>query len=297
MTVLPHALPANPFPARIRTIGLVSPASQPNKEEVEAVMEVFRAWGIRPVLAPHALDPGTEPYVCGSIESRASDFNAVIHDESVDLVCCTRGGYGSAQILPLIDWDALRERNLPVLGYSDITAVLLAMLKLRAGIPIATVMAEKIPTAMCKPETAAALRLALAGGTPRWTLPSVANIAPGEILHGRAVACNLSILVSLCGTPFLPDFRNRILIVEDVDEPVRKLDRSLTQLMLAGVLSRIRALVFASLTDCGEFETQLAMMRKFAALSGKPVLRGLPFGHEFPTHAVPCGRPVRIEAA
>ncbi len=297
MTDLRHAFSGNPFPAHIRTIGLVSPASQPQKEEIEAVMKVFRDWGVRPVLAPHALDPGTEPYVCGSIESRASDFNAMIHDESVDLVCCTRGGYGSAQILPFIDWDALRERNLPVLGYSDITAVLLAMLKLRAGIPIATVMAEKIPTAMREPETAAAFRLALAGKTPHWTLPAVANIAPNETLRGRAIACNLSILVSLCGTPFLPDFRDKILIVEDVDEPVRKLDRSLTQLLLAGVLARIRALVFACLTDCGEFETQLAMMRKFAELSGKPVLRGLPFGHEFPTHAIPCGRPVRIDAA
>lgn len=286
----------NPFPARIRTIGLVSPASRPEPDEIERAAATFQAWGLRVLLAPHALDYGTEPYVCGSISSRADDFNSMIRNESVDLIYCTRGGYGSAQILPRIDWRTLQKRKLPVLGYSDITAILLAMLKFRAGIPIAAVMAEKLSTALLDPESDAAFRLALAGKEPEISLPNAGNATPGEVLRGRAIACNLSILTSLCGTPYLPSFRGSILILEDVGEPVRKLDRAMTQLMLAGILERTRAVVFASLTDCGEEDVQLSMMRKFAELVRKPIFYGLRFGHEIPTRAIRCGRPIRIHA-
>ena len=133
MPAKPHRL----FPASVRTVGLTSPASQPDAARIaEARRFLEETCGVKTVLAPSALKRGPMKYCCGTPESRLADFHALLNDPRIDLILCTRGGFGSAHILPELDFDLLRERNLPVYGYSDISALHLAMLAKNAGIPV-----------------------------------------------------------------------------------------------------------------------------------------------------------------
>ena len=103
------------FPASIRTVGLTSPASLPDAARIaEARRYLEDVCGVKTVLAPGALKHGPMKYCCGTPESRLSDFHVLLNDPRIDLILCTRGGFGSAHILPHLDFDLLRERNLPV---------------------------------------------------------------------------------------------------------------------------------------------------------------------------------------
>lgn len=284
------------FPPQYRTIGIASPASLPDEQELRAGIAMLESCGYRVILAEHALDPGEDPYVCGTSGTRTDDLNGLIRDPRVDLILCARGGYGVMHLLDQLDFDTLRARNLPVLGYSDISALHLAMLAKKSGIPVVSPMAAKLPSALAETETAESFRSFRDGRPTVWNLPAI--VSPATILPASftapAICSNLTLLAALCGTGYLPDFTGSILVLEDVGEKIRVLDRYLTQLLLCGILRQARAIVFGHLTDCGEQPARLHLLRKFAALSGKPVFYGLPFGHEPPQMVFRNGSPVTL---
>ena len=138
-----------------------------------------------------------------------------------------------------------------------------------------------------------ALHTALHGKTTlteQYTLP---ELRPGTVV-GSLVPVNLTLLAALCGTPYLPDLAGKILIVEDIGEPVRKLDRHLTQLRLAGIPQKLAGLVFAQFSDCGDEPQRMCLFRDFARSVPGPVLAGLPFGHELPSLSFVYGEHAEI---
>jgi len=293
-------MPAKPdrlFPASVRTVGLTSPASLPDAARIaEARRYLEQVCGVKTVLAPGALKRGPMKYCCGTPESRLEDFHALLNDPRVDLVLCTRGGFGSAHILPELDFYLLRERNLPVYGYSDISALHLAMLAKHAGIPVCAPMADGLPDAMRRPEAKESFRAVLRKRTaPRkLRLVPVEGSAPEASLAGPLVLSNLTVMTTLCGTPWMPDMNGCILALEDVHEEARVLDRHLTHLVQAGLIAQTRAVVFGYFTKCGPKPQIRRLLRDFAARTGKPVFTGLAFGHEHPKCAYRCGEPAEI---
>ena len=286
----------SPFPPFIRKIGIVSPAGLPSQEKLQEACRLLKSWNIESVLGKSVVLQGEEEYFAADREARAEDLNQMIDDHSIDLVLCSRGGYGSASILPLICWDKLRERNLPIAGYSDITAIHMAMLRMRAGIPVTSPMAAALPEWSMDEFTLASARgvfkrifqekksgsetSSVSGQTfqlqaiSRHIIPVEAPVIPG----------NLSLLVSLCGTPWLPDLHGAILVVEDVGELPRILDRHFTQLRLCGILDQIQALVFADFTNCGSEKELNRIFQRFSRIHPNlPMWKGLPFGHKLPT--------------
>ena len=215
-------MPAKPerlFPASVRTVGLTSPASLPDAARIaEARRYLEDVCGVKTVLAPGALKRGPMKYCCGTPESRLADFHALLNDPRIDLILCTRGGFGSAHILPKLDFDLLRERGLPVYGYSDISALHLAMLAKHAGIPVCAPMADGLPDAMKRPEAKELFRSVLR----KRTSPRKLRLVPVEgsvtcaTLTGPLVLSNLTVMTTLCGTPWMPDLNSRILALEDV---------------------------------------------------------------------------------
>ena len=157
-----------PFPDTIRKIGICTPSKLVDPEQIAVAAALLEKWGIAYTLAPDALTPGEEDYFAADAEKRAAGFNALLRDESIDLILCSRGGYGAAYLLPLIDWDLLKKRNLPVVGYSDVTALHLAMLARSAGKPVAARMAAHLPDIAADPFSCESMRHALAG-TPEKT--------------------------------------------------------------------------------------------------------------------------------
>lgn len=288
----------NPFPDSVTTIGIAAPSSAADRGQYETSLELLRASGIRTVEGGHLFAPSdAPPYLSAPDDARADDLNALIRNPEIDLILCLRGGYGSMRILDRIDWETLRERNLPVIGFSDITALHLAMLARNAGLPVAGQMAAALTRSMQNPVTfrsyRRALHTALHGKTVLTEQYTLTELRPGMV-DGGIVPVNLTLLAALCGTPYLPDLTGKILIIEDIGEPVRKLDRHLTQLRLAGIPQRLAGLVFAQFSDCGDEPQRISLFRDFACSVPGPVLAGLPFGHELPSLSFVYGEHAEI---
>ena len=288
------------FPASVRTVGLTSPASLPDAARIaEATRYLEETCGVRVKLAPKALRHGPMKYCCGTPESRLDDFHALLNDPEVDLILCTRGGFGSAHILPRLDFGLLRERDLPVYGYSDISALHLAMLAEHAGIPVCAPMADGLPDAMKRPAAKASFRSVLrkTSGPKKLMLRPVEGSAPVESVAGPLVLSNLTVMTTLCGTPWMPRLDGAVLALEDVHEEARVLDRHLTHLAQARIIGQTAAVVFGYFTDCTPKPQIRRLLRDFAARTGKPVFQGLPFGHEHPKCSYRCGAPVVVRPA
>lgn len=291
----------NPFPSSVRKIAVPAPAGIPDRKRLDDSLELLQSFGIETVTGRHVFSESEETYFASSKENRAEDFNAFLHDPSIDLILCARGGYGSMQILPLIDWETLKRRNLPVVGFSDITAVHLAMLKKKAGIPVVSQMAARLSTALEDKRTADSaervMHLIFNPATPRFR--ETADLLPvgnGKDAAGKIICANLTMLTALMGTGYLPSFRNKIVILEDIGEPPRKLDRALVQLLLGGTLSCASAILFADYTDCGTQEEHRRIFERFASETDVPVYSGLNFGHGIPSLSFVCGEDAVIRS-
>jgi len=292
----------NPFPAKIRHVAVFAPASPARPEQVKAAVAVMKAWGIRVTVMPSATAPVADPGGRSAAHAaRLADLQAGLADRSVDLLWCVRGGYGAVQLLEHIDWKLLAARNLPILGYSDITGLLLAMRAHQAGRPVAAPVFVELPELIVDPwsldsfrrtfaGTAAAQPLTLPPGVPR------CRVIRDGTAAGPLIPANLAMLCALLGTPHLPDLRGAVLLLEDLNEPAYKLDRMLTQLAQAGILGGCAALLFGSFRRCGTLADRRAIFAKFAAAVPPrgPVLADFPFGHAFPRLTMRVGQTVRI---
>ena len=286
----PHPLAAG---ARV---ALVAPAGPLRGAEDLARAEAnTRALGWEPVVAPHAL--ARTGYLAGDDASRAADVNAALRDPRVDAVWCLRGGYGAMRILAAIDWAALRERPRPLIGFSDITALHAA-----AG-RVAGVASYHGPTAraVLTPFSRDSLERAVArGGDPCGRAPA-ADCLRGGRARGRLVGGNLALLAALAGTPYAPSLDGAILVLEDIDEGVYRVDRMLRQLLLAGMLAGVRGIAFGHCTNCAEESDDGArrldeVVGEIADALAVPCLLGVPVGHIDDQWTIPLGAEAELDA-
>ena len=272
----------NPFSASIKHIAIVSLAGKPKREAVSSTCKLLKGFGIRTTVMPHVFAPEQGMKLPSSCELRISDFNRALNDRTVDLILSSRGGYGSAQLLEKVDWRLLKKRNLPVLGYSDITAFHLAMFAKKAGIAISSPMTSELPRALKHPLVWESLHFSLSGNSGKiFPLPEKfkLKIIKGGKTAGKIIPVNLTVLSTMLGTQYVPDFKGAVLLIEDLNEPVYKIDRYLTQLQLAGILKDVSALLFGNFRRCGNEKEKVKIFAKFANAVNGPVISGIPFGH------------------
>ena len=292
---------SNPFPPNIRKIAIVAPAGPEGPEAIDSGGRILNDWGIATVVMPHVFSGGAEKYLAASRSDRLADLQQCWQEPDIDLVMCSRGGFGTAHLLPDLPWPLLRSKAIPLVGYSDITALHLAMYGQGCGPLIAAPMCARLKDLVDDDYTfryyARALQdrvtpepVILPDGSRRLTI-----LRPGTV-SAPLLAVNLTVAVSLCGTPFMPDLRGHILLVEDVSEAVYRLDRVLTQLALCGVVEGLAGLVFGTFRDCGTAEEREVLFRRIAPMVPGPVLSGFPFGHTFPMAAIRQGRNAIINA-
>lgn len=289
---------------RFRHAALIAPAGKAEKEDVNAGAELLEKAGLKVTVMPHVISGSQESYLAAPLKERLQDLHACWRDKSIDLIFCVRGGFGSAHLLPKVNWHLLRTRKIPFIGYSDITALHMAMLQEKVGTPIAAPMPLVFNKALFEDKNNQYTRdfmcRALTGEIPPGTeIPRLNGenfeiIKPGYALC-RPVVANLSVLTSLCGTKWFPQLRHRALIIEDLNEPLYKIDRYLTQLQQCGAFKGCEALLFGQFNDCGEEEEKLKLFRSFAQYVKGPVIANFPFGHEFPSVSINMRHHLRIE--
>ena len=263
------------------TFGIVSPAGATPPEVFEAGVSGLEKLGFAAKVFPHAREK--TGYLSSSAGRRAADLAAAWSDPEVDAILCSRGGFGSAHLLPLLDWEGMKGRQLPLLGFSDITALHLAMDKMGVGRPVAAPMLKFIP--LMDDASLAAFRRVLDHADGEFD--AVEELTDDAEFSGRPLAGNLTVMASLLGTPYFPDPRGRVLVIEEVGEPLYRIDRILTHLEQSGVFAACAGVVFGEFTEenftVAELRKLLARVMKSA---GKPAVIGYPFGHKLPFSAI-----------
>lgn len=240
------------------TIGIVSPAGAIYESEpYEIAVESMEAMGLKVKLGEYVRN--RHGHLAGTDEQRAEEFNEMWRDRDVDAIICLRGGSGAARILPLLDYETIEKNPKIFIGYSDITALHLAIYK-KTGLvtfhgPLATstwnnFAAEHFQKLLFEAEAVQYENPSDKGGLLTQTRNRIRTITPGNATGGL-LGGNLSVLTNIMGTPYFPEnWENRILYLEDVGEKIYAVDRMMTQLQLGGVLEKISGFIFGKCTEC-----------------------------------------------
>jgi muramoyltetrapeptide carboxypeptidase len=294
------------------TVALVSPANATfNTIDVQIAKESLEALGFKVRFSEHMME--RHGYLAGEDKPRAEDINKAFADKSVACVHAIRGGWGSARLLPHLDYDAIRRNPKVLIGYSDITALLLAV-HAKTGLitfhgPIGLGRWDAYSLDYYK-------RVLLNGelvtysnkqgiAPDRNSLTQVEfrtqTIMPGKA-RGRLLGGNLTVLTTILGSPYLPDWDGAILFCEDVREDLYRVDRMLTQLKLAGVLGRIKGFVFGGCSECGPGDGNYGALTLEEIFTdhikplGVPAWQGAMIGHAQPQWTLAEGAQVEIDA-
>lgn len=269
--------------ALVAPSGIVADATQVDRAEDNA-----KSLGWIPVLGENV--SALHGYLAGTDEQRAQDFNRALWDDSIDAIWCVRGGYGAARLIPHIDFDALRSNPRPVIGFSDITALHAAIYR-ECGI-----VSFHGPTARGELSDFSrdSFVRALIDHTDSCGVAAEGRSLREGKVRGRLAGGNLALITSLIGTPWSVDFDGAILVIEDIDEAVYRVDRMLRQLLLSGSLSRCVGLVAGDFRPPqGESAEQNRLIDEVifeaAEEAGIPCLAGAPIGHISDQWTLPLG--------
>jgi len=285
------------------TIRLIAPSSPPSdRASLERAIDAVKTLGFSIKYSNSIF--AHDGYLAGSDEERAMDFQAAFNDPKAKAVLCVRGGYGATRILNLIDWEKIREPKI-LLGFSDITALSCALWK-KCGFPSFSgpVLTSDLVEDKLEAKTWNHTVSLMTGEKTTGMLveepfnpTQPISLVPGESF-GRLMGGNLSIICSLLGTPWLPNFSKSILFLEDVGEFPYRVDRHLTQLLDAGVLQTVSGIALGDFrfqdaqrkNDRREgLQTMKAVFLDRLGGLGVPVLMNVPFGHIKPKITIPYG--------
>jgi muramoyltetrapeptide carboxypeptidase len=290
------------------TIGVAAPASPyESRSDILRSIEWWEARGYRVKLGEHVLD--RDDYVAGDARERAADLGAMFADPEVDVVQCLQGGYGSAQVIPYLDFDVIAANPKPFVGFSDITALHVAI-RQRTG--LATFYGNGLlgvgdpeTTAFSKERLLHVLRGNDAGEVPRNPDdPYVRPIRGGKVTAPLAGGC-LWLLMQTLGTPWEIDLEGTILFFEDYYLPPYQADGILTQLAHSGKLAEVRGVVVGDMEKCdwGDHPRGWPRTRSIEDVLevhleplGVPVLYKLPLGHGKHLATIPLGVTATLDA-
>jgi muramoyltetrapeptide carboxypeptidase len=267
-------------------IGIVAPGRKISPQQMDQAISAFSDWQLNVVLSPNIFGHD-HSYLAAKDEGRLSDFQNMIDDQEISAIVCARGGYGTTRILDRLDFQRLLKNPKWIVGFSDITAVhlklnALGIESIHATMPIMFSQEASLPSITSLLEI-------LFGSTSSISAPSNANNKHGSAT-GEVIGGNLSLLVDSLSTSGEADFADKILIVEEIDEYIYKIDRMFTHLDRAGKLSRLRGLAIGYFSDIkdttpGFGETVEQLILEKVGRYKYPVGFNLPIGHENPNLA------------
>lgn len=275
-------------------VAIVSPAGALQQTEMlHAAADRLAAWGLKVIIAPHA--SARDGYFAGSIDERADDFLAALRDDSIKAIFCSYGGYGCVHLLPRIG-DEIARNPKWIIGMSDCSALLAAAVS--NGIMSLHAVQCRHLAQKGGDESSEYLRKTLFGWLPQYSLPAHPLNRLGSA-KGTIVGGNLSVLSALISTPYDILKPERILFIEDINEPLYKIERMLYTLKLSGVLGSLKALVVGSFSGCKENKdlggTAYGLIRRMVEEYDYPVCFDFPAGHGGECYPIIEGATVNIE--
>ncbi|MDQ3486578.1 MAG: LD-carboxypeptidase [Acidobacteriota bacterium] len=292
------------------TVGIVAPASATFQSvDVTIARESLEALGLKVKVGEHVLS--RHGYLSGRDKDRAADINRFFKDDDIRAVLPIRGGWGSSRVLPHLDFDEIRRNPKIVLGYSDITALHLAIHAKTGLITFHgpnglgrwdTWSVEYVKRVLFNAEAVTFENpKALADRNSLTQTENRVQTITSGTARGRLIGGNLTVMTTILGSPYVPSTEGAILFLEDVGEDLYRVDRMFTQLKLAGILDRIRGFVFGTCAECGPGEgfASLTLEEIFADHIKPlrvPAWFGAMIGHQTPQWTLPVGADVEVDA-
>lgn len=286
------------FPDKLKkgdTVAIVAPSSQVTKEEADACKKLVEEMGYN-VKMGKCTYQSIHGYSAGTGEDRAQDINQMFRDKEVKAIWCIRGGDTSSHVMNKLDYDMISNNPKIFVGYSDITN-LHVNFNQRCG--FVTFHGPMVKSNMLNQfddftkisfERALNMDNELILENPYGEEFQV--MVEGET-EGIIVGGNLSLLVSMIGTPYEIDTKDKILFIEDVDEEVRRLDRMMHQLKYSNKLNDAAGIIFGDFTDCVNITdksyTEIDMFKDVLNDYKKPVIYNIKSGHCYPMSTIPFG--------
>jgi len=290
------------------TVGLINPAGATfHPDDVNIARETLAALNLKTKTGEHLLD--RYGGLAGKDTSRAADVNAMFADPEVNGIIALRGGWGCNRILDLLDYKVIAKHPKIIMGYSDITSLLLAFNAKTSLVtfhgPVGISTWNKYSTNFVKrllfdAEVFTMENSREIGDNLTQTRNRILTIRAGKTT-GKLLGGNLSVLTAMVGSDYLPDFKGNILFVEDVEEDIYRIDRMLTQLKLAGILAEISGFVFGKCSNCdsdgtyGDLTLEEVLDDHIKPL-GIPAWYGSMIGHIEDKFTIPLGVKAEIDA-
>jgi len=276
-------------------IGLIAPAG-PAALDLDRATQWVNARGYQLRVYPGVWE--RDGYLAGADATRLADLHAAFADSSVDAIFCLRGGYGSPRLLDGLDFELLRRHPKPFVGYSDITALHLAITRYAGFVTFHGPMLNADLLGDKQPPTESSLLHMLSGQQPPALEHPAAfpltTLAPGRA-RGRLMGGNLSMICATLGTAYELDDDGIILFIEDVNEPLYRVDRLLTHLRLAGKLNRLRGVLVGDFDGVDTASLERLLKQELGPL-GIPIVSGWRSGHCDPNLTLPMGAQVQLDA-
>jgi len=273
------------------TIEIIAPSGAVEYDQIMLAKDYFENKGFRVKLGANLFK--TNSYLAGTDEERVGDLHEAFLDKDVNAIICARGGYGAIRLIKLIDFELIRRNPKIFCGYSDITALSAMFMKYSDLITFSGPMAQSdFNTSEPDSFTEESFFNALKGRPQEYC--SKTTFVEG-IANGITFGGNLSTIVSLCGIDFIPD-EDFIFFVEDVNEPVYKLDKMFNQLInIKKFRQNIKGIAFGEFTGADDEEWLENLIKEVAYTMNVPSYGGFAFTHGISKQTVPYGAYAKLD--
>ena len=274
-----------------KEIGIIAPASPVTQAELQPGLNLLASFGYKVTRSSHLYD--RLGYLAGDDDARLQDLHTMFNNENIGIIFCARGGYGTLRLLDKIDYDLIRMNPKIIVGYSDITALLLAIYK-NTGLvtfhgPVVKELYEDknqdLRSFLDLVSSEKLLKMDLTGGVA---------LIPGRA-RGILMGGNLSLITHLTGVSYMPSLKGAILFIEERGEPLYRIDRMLTHLRLSGYLEGLAGLISGKFEDCGDISAINQLLVDTLSHFNIPVVSGLPVGHGSENITMPVGLPFTLD--
>lgn len=267
------------------TVGIAAPAGPFERDAFDRGVAVLEKIGFKVKIPEGILEQ--KDYLAGSDAHRAKQLMALFKDPAVRAIFCARGGFGSIRILPLLDFEAIAANPKIFIGFSDVTTLLAAFYH-RLGLvtlhgPLVTTLGKSTE------RTRNALTQTITSDKPVTLIPSAPVALHPGYASGPVLGGNLTNMCHLIGTPYEPDLKGAILLLEDHGEAPYRIDRMLCHMRLSGRLKDIAGLALGYFKDCGDLDSVYDIVKDNFAGRGIPILAGFQIGHDTENLTVPIG--------
>lgn len=284
------------------TIGLISPGSDIKEKELSESITNLEKLGFKVKPGKNVL--AKYGYLGGTDKERSDDINEMFADKEVNGIVCTRGGYGCGRLLPYLNYDLIKENPKVLIGYSDITSLLYGIFAktglvcFHGPVGISTYNDYStscfVDTLMNKNDYLALFNAAETNNDKAYNTVTIKD----GIGRGRLVGGNLSLVVSVMGTPYDIDLKDKILFLEEIGEEPYRIDRMLTQLLISGNLEKAKGIALGVFNNCDikkdnpEFSNSLSLidvLKDRLSSLNIPIVYGMSFGHITNKMTLPFG--------